>query len=127
MKSSGAGITAVTTKLSDDNHPTWSPTSKALAFVSDRTGSTEIYAYTFTTGSLKQLTFDEAFKSNPRLAAGEADRGDSSQPNACLSTRAHSHLSPAPTPGRRVAHRLTGMPGPQEGPLRRVLLACGLR
>ena len=42
-----------------ESRPMYSPDGKQLAFVSDRTGSGDIYVLTMASGAMKQLTFDD--------------------------------------------------------------------
>ena len=49
-------IWSITNDRALDMHPVFSPDQKTLYFVSDRTGIANIYAYTFATGALKQVT-----------------------------------------------------------------------
>ncbi len=43
-----------------ESRPLYSPDGKRLAFVSTRTGNSDVYLLTFETGELKRLTFDDA-------------------------------------------------------------------
>ncbi|MFO0586936.1 MAG: BamA/TamA family outer membrane protein [Polyangiaceae bacterium] len=49
-------IWSITNDRAIDMHPVFSPDQKTLYFVSDRTGIANVYAYTFATGALKQVT-----------------------------------------------------------------------
>jgi TolB protein len=68
----GSGLTRVTSLPSNDYHPTFSPYGDQVAFIGDRKGVTEIYSLQLpipnqdtTTGKIRQITFDGAYKSNP--------------------------------------------------------------
>jgi TolB protein len=69
----GAGMTRVTTVASNEYHPTWGPYGNQLAFISDRTGQTEVYTLQlpapntdrWTTNKWDRLTYDGAYKSHP--------------------------------------------------------------
>src|SRR3954470_2862027 len=43
----------------DESHPLYSPDGARLAFVSTRTGNGDIYIFTFATGDLQRLTYDD--------------------------------------------------------------------
>jgi tricorn protease len=43
-----------------DSRPRYSPDGKRLAFVSTRTGNGDIYVYTFATGEVRRLTFEDS-------------------------------------------------------------------
>ena len=49
-------ITAITSDRALDMQPVFSPDQRTLYFVSDRSGVPNVYAYTFATGALKQVT-----------------------------------------------------------------------
>jgi Tol biopolymer transport system component len=53
-----------------ESRPLYSPDGKRLAFVSTRTGSGDIYLYTFATGDVRRLTFDDT---NDQLDAWSRD------------------------------------------------------
>src|SRR3982750_3431513 len=42
-----------------ESRPLYSPDGARLAFISNRTGSGDIYVLTFSTGELKRITFDD--------------------------------------------------------------------
>jgi TolB protein len=55
----------VATGPRNDWHPIWSPDGKRVAFVSDRSGSSQIWIVPASGGTPRQLTTDAAGKSNP--------------------------------------------------------------
>jgi Tol biopolymer transport system component len=68
----GAKVTQVTKSLYAEVHPTWSPFGDQIAFISDKTGATELFTLVLPkAGSItppqqpRQLTFDKAPKANP--------------------------------------------------------------
>ncbi|HKH46198.1 MAG TPA: S41 family peptidase [Thermoanaerobaculia bacterium] len=42
-----------------DSRPLWSPDGRSLAFVSTRTGNGDVYLFTFATGEVRRLTWDD--------------------------------------------------------------------
>jgi TolB protein len=56
MRADGSVLLRLTTDLSNEQNPTVSPNGRSLAFVSDRTGSNQIYIEDLATGGLVQLT-----------------------------------------------------------------------
>jgi Tol biopolymer transport system component len=72
MRTNGTNVMSVTKMKSNENHPTWAPDGKTLAFVSNTTGATEIFTIGAPTSEgnpvaqpLRQLTFEKAYKANP--------------------------------------------------------------
>ncbi len=49
-------VMAITHDRALDMQPSWSPDGRTLYFTSDRTGIANVYAYTFETGTLQQVT-----------------------------------------------------------------------
>jgi hypothetical protein len=52
----GGSVVQVIDTASDDFAPVWSPTGNAVAFVSDRIGTYQVYTYDFATGEVRQRT-----------------------------------------------------------------------
>ena len=65
MRSDGSDIRRLTKNSSNDNHPTWAYDNQTIAFLSDRTGATEIFTSRGTSVEPTQVTFDKARKSDP--------------------------------------------------------------
>ena len=65
------GVTRLTASKQNEYHPTWATVGSTIALISDRTGATEVYSLevpvfpTVTAPSMRQLTFDKAYKANP--------------------------------------------------------------
>ena len=57
MPTRGGDANRITTHAAQDSQPIYSPTGKQIAFVSNRTGSDQIYVMPATGGEPKQLTF----------------------------------------------------------------------
>lgn len=70
--SNGSGARRLTSGYAIDVSPTWSPDGKSIAFVSDRTGSPQIYVMNAGGGEIKRLTYgsyntDPSWSPNPRV------------------------------------------------------------
>jgi dipeptidyl aminopeptidase/acylaminoacyl peptidase len=66
----GGAPRPLTTGKSKDTSPAWSPDGKAIAFVSDRSGSSQIWTIDPTGGEAAQLTRFPVDVDNPRWAPG---------------------------------------------------------
>jgi TolB protein len=64
MPVAGGVARQVTTGAGNDWHPIWSPDGKTLAFLSDRSGSSQTWTVSADGGAPQQLTSDPAQKSN---------------------------------------------------------------
>jgi tricorn protease len=111
-----------------ESRPMYSPDGRELAFVSDRTGSGDIYVLTLASGALRQVTFDDLpdrldgwsrdgqwlyFSSTGRDIAGMNDiyrvRAAGGTPMAVSADRYTGEFFAAPSPdGRRVAFTARG-------------------
>jgi Tol biopolymer transport system component/C-terminal processing protease CtpA/Prc len=111
-----------------ESRPLYSPDGKRLAFMSDRTGSGDIYIFTLATGAVRQLTFDDGldrldgwsrdgewiyFSSTSRDIAGMHDlfrvRADGGTPMAVSADRYTGEVFGAPSPdGQKVAFSARG-------------------
>lgn len=112
----------------NESRPLYSPSGAHLAFISDRTGSGDIYVLTLSTGALTQLTFDDAldrldawshdgewlyFSSNGRDISGMNDlyrvRVEGGTPMPVSADRYTGEFFAAPSPdGRRLAFSARG-------------------
>ena len=112
----------------NESRPLYAPDGRSLAFVSDRTGGGDIYLLDLTTGSLRQVTFDDGlerldawsrdgrwiyFSSTSRDIAGMNDlfrvRAQGGTPMTVSADRYTSEFFAAPSPdGQRVAFSARG-------------------
>jgi tricorn protease len=60
VPSAGGEARLLVSHPASESRPLYSPDGRRLAFVSSRTGNGDIYLFTFATGELKRLTFDDA-------------------------------------------------------------------
>jgi hypothetical protein len=65
MSATGGTARAVATGPGNDWHPVWSPDGKSLAFLSDRSGSPQVWMVRAADGTPRRLTTDSSGKSNP--------------------------------------------------------------
>ncbi|MEA1922359.1 MAG: Tol-Pal system beta propeller repeat protein TolB [Pseudomonadota bacterium] len=67
--SSGDTILRVTKSSANQASPCWSPDNREIAFVSDRSGTPQIYITTAQGGRWRRLTKNEAYNANPDWSA----------------------------------------------------------
>lgn len=60
VPASGGAAHLLISHPATESRPVYSPDGKQLAFVSTRTGGGDIYLFTFATGEVRRLTFDDA-------------------------------------------------------------------
>lgn len=84
MSSSGGGQTQITTGVSNDGRPSFSPDGTTIAFSTNRDGNFEIYKIPATGGSATRLTNNPASDQNPAWAPDDSAIAFASDRNAGL-------------------------------------------
>src|SRR5690606_19395215 len=65
----GSGLTQLTSGISDNREPHWSPDGSSVIFSSDRSGNYDIWKLDLNSRDLRQLTTDPANDSNPAFSS----------------------------------------------------------
>ena len=96
------------TTLRWDDQPAWSPDGSHIAFVSDRTGHSEIYIMNADGSNVVRRTFSESFTRNPAWSPDGARIAYSSSSNGGANISVVGAMSGSPsvlfeTPGRIAA------------------------
>ena len=119
-KRDGSGMQRLTTSSAIDTNPAWSPSSREIAFTSNRAGSPQIYVMSASGTDLRRITFEGSYNDGAvwsddgsKVAHATRRRGGFdigltdlvTLESQVLTSRQGSHEAPAYSPdGRKIAY-----------------------